>query len=58
MKKWTMTILFSTSVEFTVEAENYNEAVKAAYAQAREFPVEAKELEYELADWEELPEDE
>lgn len=58
MKKWIMTILFSTSMEFEVEAETYTEAVQEAYAQAREFPVDTKELEYELADWEELEEDE
>ena len=58
MKKWNMTIVYSTAVEFEVEAETYNEAVEKAYAEARAFPLEGIDLtEYQLGDWEELPED-
>ena len=58
MKKWVMTMVFSTAVEFEVEAESYNEAVKKAYAQAIDYPIDAKELEYELEDYEELSDEE
>ena len=58
MKKWIMNMLFFTAVEFVVEAETYNEAVKKAYEQAVDFPIDAKELEYELEDYEELPDEE
>lgn len=57
MKKWAMNMVFFTSVEFEVEAKTYDEAVKKAYAQAVDFPIDAKELEYELEDYEELPDD-
>ena len=57
MKKWIMNMVFFTGVEFEVEAETYDEAVKKAYAQAVDFPIDAKELEYELKDYEELPDD-
>lgn len=58
MRKWNMTIVYSTSVDFEVEAETYNEAVEKAYAEARAFPIETVELtEYQLGDWEELPDD-
>ena len=50
-------MVFFTGVEFEVEAETYDEAVKKAYAQAVDFPIDAKELEYELKDYEELPDD-
>ena len=52
MKKWVMTMRFFTAVEFEVEAETYNEAVNKAYAQAVDYPIDAKELEYELEDYE------
>ena len=48
MKKWAMNMVFFTSVEFEIEAETYDEAVKKAYAQAVDYPIDAKELEYEL----------
>lgn len=57
MKKWVMNMVFSTAVELEVEAETYEEAVKKAYAQAVDYPIDAKELEYELEDYEELPDD-
>lgn len=57
MKKWIMNMVFFTGVEFEVEAETYDEAVKKAYAQAVDFPIDAKELEYELEDYGELPDD-
>lgn len=57
MKKWAMTMNFFTTVEFEVEAETYNEAVEKAYAQAVDFPIDAKDLDYELEDYEELPDD-
>lgn len=55
MKKWAMTMIFFTSVEFEVKAETYDEAVKKAYEQAVDFPIDTKELDYELEDYEELP---
>lgn len=55
MKKWIMNMVFFTGVEFEVKAETYDEAVKKAYAQAVDFPIDVKELEYELEDYEELP---
>lgn len=55
MRRWVMTIVFSTAVDFKVEAKTYDEAVKKAYKQAADFPVDAKELNYELGDYEELP---
>lgn len=58
MKKWIMNMVFFTGVEFEVEAETYDEAVKKAYAQAVDFPIDAKELEYELEDYGELPDEE
>lgn len=58
MKKWIMNMRFFTAVEFEVEAETYNEAVKKAYEQAIDYPIDAKELEYELEDYEELPDEE
>lgn len=58
MKKWTMTMIFFTSVEFEVKAETYDEAVKKAYEQAVDFPIDTKELDYELEDYEELPDEE
>lgn len=57
MRKWTMNMIFSTTVEFEVEAETYEEAVRKAYAQAVDYPIDAKELEYELEDYEVLPDD-
>lgn len=57
MKKWVMNVVFSTAVELEVEAETYEEAVKKAYAQAVDYPIDAKELEYELEDYEVLPDD-
>lgn len=57
MKKWVMNMVFSTAVELEVEAETYEEAVKKAYAQAVDYPIDAKELEYELEDYEVLPDD-
>lgn len=57
MRKWVMTMVYSTSVDFEVEAETYNEAVEEAYKQARNFPIDVKELERELVDYEELPDD-
>lgn len=57
MRKWVMTMVYSTSVDFEVEAETYNEAVEEAYKQARDFPIDVKELERELEDYEELPDD-
>ena len=57
MRKWVMTMVYSTSVDFEVEAETYNEAVEKAYQQARNFPIDVKELERELEDYEELPGD-
>ena len=55
MKKWVMTMVYSTAVEFEVEAETYDEAVKKAYEQAEDFPPDVKDLECELEDYEELP---
>ena len=57
MRKWVMNMVFSTAVEFEVEAETYEEAVEKACTQAVDFPIDAKELEYELEDYEELPDD-
>lgn len=57
MRKWVMNMIFFTGVEFEVEAETYDEAVEKAYAQAVDYPIDAKELEYELEDYEELPDD-
>ena len=57
MRKWVMTMIFSTSADFEVEAETYNEAVEKAYEQARDFPIDVKELERELGNYEELPGD-
>lgn len=57
MKKWAMNMNFFTTVEFEVEAETYDEAVEKVYAQAVNFPIDAKELDYELEDYEELPDD-
>lgn len=58
MKKWVMNMAFFTTVEFEIEAETYEEAAEKAYAQAVDFPIDAKELDYELEDYEELPDDE
>ena len=58
MKKWVMTMVYSTATEFEVEAETYDEAVKKAYEQAADFPPDVKELECELEDYEELPDEE
>lgn len=55
MRKWVMTMVYSTTTEFEVEAETYDEAVKKAYDQAANFPPDVKDLEYELEDYEELP---
>jgi hypothetical protein len=44
-------MIYSTSVEFEVEAETYDEAVKKAYEQAADFPPDVKELECELEDY-------
>lgn len=55
MRKWVMTMVYSTAVEFEVEAETYNEAVRKAYDQAADFPPDVKDLECELEDYEELP---
>ena len=52
MRKWVMTMVYSTSVDFEVEAETYNEAVEKVYKQARDFPIDVKELERELEDYE------
>jgi hypothetical protein len=57
MKKWKMNMLFYSAVEFEVEAETYDEAVKKAYEQAADFPVYTDELEYELEDYEEVIDD-
>lgn len=57
MKKWVMTMIYSTSVEFEVEAETYDKAVKKAYEQAADFPPNVKDLECELEDYEVLPDD-
>lgn len=57
MRKWIMTMIYSTSVEFEVEAETYDEAVKKAYEQAADFPPDVKELECELEDYEKLSDD-
>ena len=57
MRKWAMTMVYSTAVEFEVEAETYDEAVKKAYKQATDFPPDVKDLECELEDYEELPDD-
>ena len=58
MRRWVMTMIYSTATEFEVEAETYDEAVKKAYEQAADFPPDVKELECELEDYEELPDDE
>ena len=55
MRKWVMTMVYSTATEFEVEAETYDEAVKKAYDQAADFPPDVKDLECELGDYEELP---
>ena len=57
MRKWNMTMVYSTAVEFGVEAETYDEAVKKAYEQATDFLPDVKDLEYGLEDYEELPDD-
>ena len=57
MKKWVMTMVYSTATEFEVEAETYDEAVKKAYEQAADFPPDVKELECELEDYKVLPDD-
>ena len=57
MRRWVMTIIYSTATEFEVEAETYDEAVKKAYEQAADFPPDVKELECELEDYEVLPDD-
>lgn len=51
MSKWVMTMVYSTTVEFEVEAETFNEAVEKAYGQATDFPLDVKELECELEDY-------
>ena len=57
MRRWVMTMIYSTATEFEVEAETYDEAVKKAYEQAADFPPDVKELECELEDYEVLPDD-
>lgn len=57
MRRWVMTMIYSTATEFEVEAETYDEAVKKAYEQAADFPPGVKELECELEDYEVLPDD-
>ena len=54
-----MTMRFWQDVEFEVEANNYNDAVAQAYDLANDFPDDALEdLQCELHDYQELPEDE
>lgn len=55
MRKWVMTMVYSTTVEFEVEAKTYDEAVEKAYDKAADFPPDVKDLECELEDYEELP---
>ena len=57
MRRWVMTMIYSTATEFEVEAETYDEAVKKAYEQAADFPPDVKELKCELEDYEVLPDD-
>ena len=57
MRKWNMTMVYFTAVKFEVEAETYEDAVKKAYKQAADFPPNVKDLECELEDCEELPDD-
>ena len=59
MRKWNMTMRFWQDVEFEVEADTYDEAVNLAYDLAQEFPDESLEdIQCELHDYEELPDDE
>ena len=39
MRRWVMTMIYSTATELEVEAETYDEAVKKAYEQAADFPL-------------------
>lgn len=57
MKKWIMTMIYSTTTEFEVEAETYDEAVKKAYAMAENAPPDIKDLEYEVEEYEVWTED-
>lgn len=59
MSKWSMVMRFWQDVEFEVEADTYDEAVNLAYDLAQEFPDESLEdIQCELHDYEELPDDE
>ena len=57
MKKWIMTMIYSTTTEFEVEAETYDEAVKKAYALAENAPPDVKDLECEVEEYEVWTED-
>lgn len=58
MRKWNVTMRFWQDVDFEVEADTYDEAVTKAYDLAQDVRYEdLEEIQYELHDYEELPDD-
>lgn len=63
MKKWNMTMRFSLYMDYEVEVENYNEAVRIAMNQAEDEKASGlicdsiDFAEISLHDYEELPDD-
>lgn len=61
MKKWNMTVRFALYMDYEVEAENYDEAVRAAMSRAEDekasgFILDSMDFtEIALHDYEELP---
>jgi hypothetical protein len=58
MRKWVVTMVYSTTEEFEVKAETYDEAIEKARDKAANFTPDVKDLECELEDYEAWPDDE